>query len=103
MLLHFVTVTAVIICYTGSEDSREVERYASYISRALSGKKIFIVIDDDHKSPQEIKDKIMKLEEEYATSLRLNTSLTENNFYLLPGEVYSIEYCLSNSDAICKA
>lgn len=84
-------------------DATRAKRYTPIIMYVQAGKKCLIVLDTDYKNPTEIKNEIIKQEEEFRKTVGSKVVLNDDNFYLYPEDVYSIEFYLLNAVAICKA
>lgn len=92
--------TSLIIPFGNKGD---VERYVPVFAYTLSGKKCLILLDNDRKSPEEMKAKILSKESIYKKNIGAKKTLNESNFYLFHEKVYSIEYYLLEPQAICSA
>jgi hypothetical protein len=81
----------------------QAKEYTPIIVYAQNGKKCLIVLDNDQKNPEDIKNEIIKKEKEFRKTVGSDAVLNDDNFYPFPEYVYSIELYLLDAAAICKA
>jgi predicted ATPase len=84
-------------------DRSHIEKYSPILAYTLSNKKCLIILDNDNKNPEDTKRDILQKEVEFKRRIGRLPILNDDNFYLYPDYVYSIEHCLLNPKAIYDA
>ena len=84
-------------------DKGAARNFSPILIYALSNKKCLIILDNDKGVPEDTKQSLCNAEKNYRIKIHFDQPLlSDENFFLYPQEVYSIEYYLLEPQAISR-